>query len=97
MNSVIKRSIDEFNSFKHPFENIYRVQDYTGNIHKKAFLIITTERNNVDEDYKEKCHIHYKHNFGGSETFKRWLRRFDYDFEFYDERVVCIFLKITFD
>ena len=98
MNTVIKNAIKEFNEFKHPKEHIYAFKDYSGEWkEERAFLVITCDYEVVDQDDRVKCNIHYKDNFNGSYQFNRWLRRYDFEFAFYNEKVGYLYLKIMFD
>ena len=98
MNTVIKNAIKEFNEFKHPKEHIYAFKDYSGEWkEERAFLVITCDYEVVDQDDRVKCNIHYKDNFNGSHQFNRWLRRYDFEFAFYDEKVGYLYLKMMFD
>ena len=98
MNTVIKNAIKEFNEFKHPKEHIYAFKDYSGEWkEERAFLVITCDYEVVDQDDRVKCNIHYKDNFNGSYQFNRWLRRYDFEFAFYDEKVGYLYLKMMFD
>ena len=98
MNTVIKNAIKEFNEFKHPKEHIYAFKDYSGEWkEERAFLVITCDYEVVDQDDRVKCNIHYKDNFNGSYQFNRWLRRYDFEFAFYNEKVGYLYLKTMFD
>jgi hypothetical protein len=98
MNTVIKNAIKDFNEFKHPKENIYTFKEYCSQWkEQRAFLVITCDYEVVDQDDRVKCNIHYKDNFFGSYKFNRWLRRYDFEFQFHDEKEGYIYLKILFD
>lgn len=98
MNTVIKNAIKEFNEFKHPKEHIYAFKDYSGEWkEERAFLVITCDYEVVDQDDRVKCNINYKDNYYGSYQFNRWLRRYDFEFAFYDEKVGYLYLKMMFD
>ena len=98
MNTVIKNAIKEFNQFKHPKEHIYAFKDYSGEWkEERAFLVITCDYEVVDQDDRFKCNINYKDNFNGSYQFNRWLRRYDFEFAWSDEKVGYLYLKMMFD
>ena len=98
MNSVIKNAMKDFNDFKHPKENIYTIKDYCDEWKQpKAILVITADYECIDQDDRIKCNINYKDQFFGSYKFNRWLRRYDFFFEWLDGKTGYIYLKIMFD
>ena len=98
MNTILKNAIKEFNEFKHPKENIYTVNNYCGEWKEtRAFLVITADYECIDQDDRIKCNINYKDQFFGSYKFNRWLRRYDFFFEWLDGKTGYIFLKVMFD
>ncbi len=95
MNNILIKAINDFNKFKHDDEHIYTYKTYEGKwLQKGGFLVITSD---YEEDDYDKCHIHYKNKFFGSEKFNQWLRNYDFEFEFFDNKHGYIFLKMTFD
>ena len=98
MNSVIKNAIKEFNEFKHPKEELYTINNYCGEWKvERALLVITCDYECIDQDDRIKSNINYKDNFFGSYKFNRWLRKYDFSFEFFDDKVGYIYLKVLFD
>lgn len=95
MNSILDKAINDFNKFKHDDEHIYTFKSYPGKwLQVGGFLVITTD---YEEDDSDKCHIHYKHKFFGSDKFNQWLRKYDFHFEFFDDKHGYILLKMCFD
>ena len=95
MNSLLDNAMEDFNKFKHEKEYIYTFKTFKGKWSQiGAFLVITAD---YEDDDKDNSHIHYCNKFFGSDKFNQWLRKYDFNFIWFDNTNGYCFLKMLFD